>query len=89
MKDQHIATASYHDTWADKPIAAFLRPFRTTRGGVRMIRYRWVTNRGHVCDGLAFGLEADRMIGRALRHRLFSDVAILIGARNIFQARAA
>jgi hypothetical protein len=70
---QAIATATYRDTWAGE-LKAYLLPQRTTRGGVRMVVYRWMTERGSSCDGLRCGFGADRMVSHARRHPFFANV---------------
>ena len=79
---ESIATAWYQDVWAGV-LPAYLKPQRTTRRGERVIVYRWVTDRGTVCDGLRCGFGAERMIGSALRNPAFSDVAVKLEAREV------
>jgi hypothetical protein len=69
-----IATATYQDTWAGL-IGASLVPQKTSRGGQRVTVYRWIDDRGQVCDGLRCGFSADRMMVHAKRHPKFSNIA--------------
>lgn len=80
----YIATAFYNDIWAGR-LAAYLKPQRTTRGGERVTVYRWFTDRGVCCDGLAAGAAPHRMVQHALYspHR-FENVAVVIDARELF-----
>jgi hypothetical protein len=68
-----VATAIYQDTWAGD-VACRLAPQRTTRGGQRLIVYRWIDDRGRCCDGLRCGFGIERMIAHARRHPRFSNV---------------
>lgn len=79
---ESIATAWYQDVWAGR-LPAYLKPQRTMRRGQRMIVYRWVTDRGSPCDGVAHGHGAARMIAQALRNPFFSDVAVKLEAREV------
>jgi hypothetical protein len=69
-----VATATYNDIWAGA-VTAYLVPQKTTRRGQRTTVYRWMTERGTVCDGLANGHGIDRMIAIAKRSAVFSNVA--------------
>lgn len=79
---ESIATAWYQDLYAGR-LPAYLKPQRTTRRGQRMIVYRWFTDRGTVCDGLAHGHGAAKMIHSAMRNPFFSDVAVKLNAREV------
>jgi hypothetical protein len=73
-----MATAIYKDLWAG-PLKASVQPFKTARSGQRVIRYRWITERGVMCGGWAPGgfksvAEACRA---ARRHHGFSEVTEL------------
>lgn len=86
-KPGYVATAFYLDIWAGR-LAAYLKPQRTTRSGQRVTVYRWFTDRGVCCDGLAFGGSAFRMVQHAMLapHR-FEQVAVLREARALFPVR--
>jgi hypothetical protein len=71
-----IATATFKDIWFGD-LAAYLIPSKTTRKGQRVTVYRWMTERNTVCDGLAHGMTSiERMVTRAQRHALFSNVTV-------------
>jgi hypothetical protein len=80
---RHIATATYTDTWQGN-LAAFLVPQKTTRCGTRVTVYRWMTERGATCDGVAHGHGAACMMRCALYNPFFSNVAANLAAREIF-----
>ena len=87
MKPGYVATARVQDTYAGV-LLAYLKPQRTTRHGLKTTVYRWFTDRGTVCDGLAHGFHARTMVRVALRHPRFSDVAVCLHAARLFQGTA-
>ena len=78
---RYIATAFVQDVWAGT-LAAYLVPFKTTRRGQRMIAYRWITDRGSPCDGMRHGMGARYMIDHAIHSYKFTDVAVMLAARE-------
>lgn len=68
-----VATATFNDTWAGE-IPAFLVPQKTSRNGERVTVYRWLTERGSSCDGLAHGHGREFMLTLASRRPSFSNV---------------
>jgi len=83
MKQGYVATARVQDIYAGM-LLAYLKPQRTSRGGIRTVVYRWHTDRGTVCDGLAYGLAARSMVKVAMRNPRFTDVAICLHAARLF-----
>jgi hypothetical protein len=69
----HIATATFRDTWAGD-INANLIPQRIMRKGERVTVYRWITDRGILCDNCTNGHPADYMVQLAKRNARFSNV---------------
>jgi len=68
-----LATATFHDTWAGE-VPASLVPFRTTRNGQPVIRYRWTR-----ADGLTTGYASPfktvaGAVARIRADRRFSNV---------------
>ena len=53
----YIASATYRDPYMGN-LQAFLKPQRRTRRGEAVVQYRWFTERGLTCDGLAHGHNA-------------------------------
>ena len=68
-----MATATFTDTYFG-PLKAELKPYKTTRNGLRVTLYRWIDERGCCCDGLRTGHSLERMIAHAKRNRFFSGV---------------
>jgi hypothetical protein len=75
-----VAIATYYDTWAgDLPCA--LIPFATKRNGAKVLRYRWVSDRGSVVGGYASAFQTPKGgVVAASRHHGFKDVRELSAA---------
>lgn len=78
-----VATAFYSDPYAGR-VAAYLKPYKTTHRSWPTIAYRWQTDRGGNC-GLVSSTSARNEVAYATRSPLFTDVAVLIEAREVFQ----
>jgi hypothetical protein len=72
--DKAVAIATYSDIWAgDLPCA--LIPFPTKRNGARVLRYRWVSDRGSVVGGYASAFQTPKGgVMAASRNHCFRDV---------------
>jgi hypothetical protein len=82
-RPRYIATAFYSDPYAGQ-LAAYLVPFKTTRRRDRVVSYRWQTDRGGQCGVLATQNVA-ALVAYACRSPHFTDVAVLIEARDRFE----
>jgi hypothetical protein len=69
------ATATFNDVWFGE-VPAHLVSFKTSRGGVAVVRYRWRAQKGGTSCGFASGgfPSVARAIAAALSHARFSNI---------------
>lgn len=67
-----MATALFYDIWAGN-VPALVVPFKTTRKGQRVTRYRWQRVDGLHCDSRTF-ITIQGAVSALARDRRFSNV---------------
>lgn len=71
---QPLASALFMDTWAG-PVLATVQPFKTTRNGQRVTRYRWQRADGlHCCAAVYTSPEA--AVAHKRRDARFADIRV-------------
>lgn len=72
-----VASSTFNDTWAgETPV--FLVPFKTTRMGQRVTRYRWESGKAVHCGFAASGfVSPEQGMAAANRHALMGPVQIV------------
>lgn len=66
------ATALFHDIWAGH-VPAVVKPFKTKRNGVAVIRYRWEREDGLHCCSAVFQSVAGAVAAKR-RDQRFSNI---------------